>query len=1173
MNVCSVRRQCLRGVVPDPRLRLTLLTVFVSLVTAVLVGCRPTGQTESLSPGDAERQSTPPQVVPNELLARQLYTFDEAELDLYLRGVRQLEPELTGRIVSLGRKNIGQPYEIYLLGEFPFELHDPDPIYCLSKGDCVTFCEHTYAMALSSDWWSFLATLQRLRYRDGVIGMVTRNHFTIADWNRNNSFLFEDLTAKLGEGSVATPLNQICRRARFFARFGIGQDIPDEPIENTYIPKERVPEILSELRNADLVNIIRGSKKSQWAGHAAMIALGDDGTVNLLHSARPAVREQPILEYLEKDKRCVGIKISRLRPGAETIMRQTLRDSPNATEVSPAAMMSALNLRRDAAPPTAKPPMLDWRQASRLQEYRLGYDVPVDDELQTALEEIDRRLGEQLGIPDSDRALGVLELNDLRLAMVDPDRMFYAASVPKICILLAYMQTHPEMITDMPDDVRRELGRMIKVSDNTLAAKYGKIVGIEKVQEVLQSKRYRFYDKDHGGGLWYGKHYATGKPRIGDPLYDHSHGATVRQALRYYLMLEQGRLIGSAACVKMKQIFAAPELEFGNGKFVAGLQGRDLSLIRKGGTWRDWYLDTARIEHGRRVYLLAGMVHHPKGAEYLAQAAAALDDYLCGPPTAKPFEHKLITHQRPGDFGADTAGRSGVSLACAPPTATAFESPVIVSDTLFNEVVLSWNIDAPPGAGFSVEARVGRRRDDTWSPYLYFSDWGTVVPPQDRRIECDQGEIDVDYFVSEERYDRVQYRVRTQCPESSDNSGTPPATLRIARMAVCLSDTSGRITAVPRRAEATVPDTSWKRRLPVPYRSQRVERKELSGRICSPTSVAMVLDYRGVSQPTVDVAERIYDDTYDIYGNWPRAVQAAYAYGVPGYLTRFSHWSQIERAIANDQPLVMSIRANEGELADAPYASTEGHLLVLTGFDEDGNVTVNDPAASSPEQGQLTYTRNDVETVWLRARGGTAYVFEPLPDRLPIEPSAAHPDEPLVDVSDIDPRIMIDIRYATSANFTGQPLYPTARCLLRESVARRLSRVQDRLVRRGLGLKIFDGYRPLSVQRKMWEIMPDPAFVADPAKGSRHNRGAAVDVTLVDAQGRELEMPTPYDDFTPAAHRDYSGGSKASRQHRDSLIEVMTAEGFTVLDTEWWHFDAPGWRQYGLLDVSLTDIP
>jgi D-alanyl-D-alanine dipeptidase len=151
----------------------------------------------------------------------------------------------------------------------------------------------------------------------------------------------------------------------------------------------------------------------------------------------------------------------------------------------------------------------------------------------------------------------------------------------------------------------------------------------------------------------------------------------------------------------------------------------------------------------------------------------------------------------------------------------------------------------------------------------------------------------------------------------------------------------------------------------------------------------------------------------------------------------------------------------------------------------------------------------------------------------------------------------------------GRVLYPANRVLLREHVARRLSRVQDALAERGLGLKILDGYRPLSVQRLMWQVMPDDRYVADPAKGSRHNRGAAVDVTLVDSFGRELSMPCPYDEFSERAHRGYAGSSLAARCHRALLAEAMGGQGFTGLPTEWWHFDAPGWQDCPILDEPL----
>jgi D-alanyl-D-alanine dipeptidase len=1147
----------------------------------LLVGCRPPPSAEPVaSPADAGGLSAEVAA----LRDRPLYTFDETELGKYLGWLHGHEADLARRVLTLARKNIGQPYEIYLLGEFPLEEYDPEPIYCLGRSDCLTFCEHMYAMGMSTDFWTFLRGLQRLRYRDGIVGMLTRNHYTVADWNRNNAYVFEDMTRKLGGGAAAVPLHQVCRRARFFAKFGIGQDIPDEVVDDAYIPTANVPAILGDLRNADFVNIIRGNSRSQHAGHTGMIAIGGDGGVNLLHSARPAVREEPLLNYLQTNRNCLGMKILRLRPRAEQRMRQAVAASP-AGAISETSLNATLQRRRDAAPPTARPPLLTWQPAMRLQAFRIGHAAPVDAGLQAALERIDGEVGNRLGIPEGDRAIGVLDLANLRLAMVRPDAMFYAASVPKIGILLAYCEERPELVRDLPQDVRRELGMMIKLSDNDMALKYGRLLGIEQVQRVLASKRYGFYDADHGGGLWYGKHYGKSSPRIADPLHDHSHGATVRQCLRFYLMLEQGRLVSPAACRVMREIFASPALELPATKFVAGLDGRDVAMIRKSGTWRDWHLDTARVEHGDRVYLLAGMTHHPQGARYLAEVAGAIDEHLCGPARDKPFVHQVLLHDAPHAFrpGSVTGGTlqespPGVLMVCPMRDGAdlgagdaEYESAVLTTDIPFNEALLSWNVEAPPHAGFTVEARVGRRFDDHWSPYLHLGDWG--MPPETPVLtRCPEGYVDVDYFRSDDRFDRLQYRVRASARGAlSDTPAAEEATLRIACVAVALSDTTGRPTSVPRPAACEAPpDDCWQRRLPVPYRSQKHRRPEFVGKICSPACVTMMLAYHGIERTTGDVADRCYDPTNQIYGNWPRNIQAAYSFGMPGYLARFSRWRQVECMIADDQPVVMSIRAARGELAGAPYDYTMGHLVVLTGFDEIGAVAVNDPSVPTAEQGQRFYSREDLEQVWMRAKGGTAYVFlAPGLDGYPIPAGDEPAGEPLVDLSRIDPRIVIDIRYATPDNFTGHQLYPAARCLIRESVAWRLRRVQDHLVRQGLGLKVHDGYRPVSVQRKMWAILPDPRYVADPAKGSRHNRGAAVDVTLVDATGKGLEMPTAYDEFSEAAHRDYAGGSEIARRHRELLEAVMTAEGFTGLLSEWWHFDAPNWEQYPVLDFPL----
>lgn len=178
----------------------------------------------------------------------------------------------------------------------------------------------------------------------------------------------------------------------------------------------------------------------------------------------------------------------------------------------------------------------------------------------------------------------------------------------------------------------------------------------------------------------------------------------------------------------------------------------------------------------------------------------------------------------------------------------------------------------------------------------------------------------------------------------------------------------------------------------------------------------------------------------------------------------------------------------------------------------------------------------------------------------------------LVDVQKVIPGIVLDIRYATTNNFTGQKLYPLARCCLRREAAESLKHVEDELHGMGLGLKIFDGYRPLSVQKKMWAIVPDENYVANPAKGSRHNRGAAVDLTLIKLDGTELPMPTPFDDFTVKAHRDYTNLPPDVLQNRALLQRVMEEHDFRGLSTEWWHFDYKNWTNYEILDVDYSQI-
>ena len=262
--------------------------------------------------------------------------------------------------------------------------------------------------------------------------------------------------------------------------------------------------------------------------------------------------------------------------------------------------------------------------------YSLDYSSSTDSGLQTKLTEIDAALRTKYGIPEEQTAAGVFDIRTLRLAMLRPDQEQYAASVAKIGILLAYFQLHPEAIMNLDPTTRHELGLMAKASSNEMAAKYSRLLGLKEIQAVLDS--YHFYNKERGGGLWMGRHYGGGGERIGSPVGDNSHAATVRQLLRFYILLEQGRLISPQASQLMRSIFASPDIPHDDIKFVKGLEGRDVQIIRKWGSWEDWLHDTAVITGPGRNYILVALTKHPKGDEYLADLAKAIDDVMIGAP-------------------------------------------------------------------------------------------------------------------------------------------------------------------------------------------------------------------------------------------------------------------------------------------------------------------------------------------------------------------------------------------------------------------------------------------------------------------------------------------------------------------------------------------------------------
>lgn len=181
----------------------------------------------------------------------------------------------------------------------------------------------------------------------------------------------------------------------------------------------------------------------------------------------------------------------------------------------------------------------------------------------------------------------------------------------------------------------------------------------------------------------------------------------------------------------------------------------------------------------------------------------------------------------------------------------------------------------------------------------------------------------------------------------------------------------------------------------------------------------------------------------------------------------------------------------------------------------------------------------------------------------------------LVELIKLDPTIRLDIRYATANNFLGRAVYTQARAFLQRPAAEALVRANRGLRKQGYGLIVHDGYRPWAVTKIFWDATPEDkkVFVADPAQGSRHNRGCAVDLSLVDLQtGQTVEMPSAYDEMSERSHINYAGGSDESRRLRELLRAAMAAEGFAVYEPEWWHYDYKDWKAYPILNVPFAEI-
>lgn len=187
--------------------------------------------------------------------------------------------------------------------------------------------------------------------------------------------------------------------------------------------------------------------------------------------------------------------------------------------------------------------------------------------------------------------------------------------------------------------------------------------------------------------------------------------------------------------------------------------------------------------------------------------------------------------------------------------------------------------------------------------------------------------------------------------------------------------------------------------------------------------------------------------------------------------------------------------------------------------------------------------------------------------------SKADPNQKLLELKKVIPGLVLDIRYAGTNNFMKLAVYRQARAFARRPVALQLLKVQQALRKQGYGLKIYDAYRPFTATKTLYQKAKNKNFVANPKKGSRHNRGCALDLTLIELKtGKELLMPTPYDSFSPQAAAAYAPLPEVARKNRDLLIRVMQTYGFKVLSNEWWHYDFYAWKKYDVMDIPFEKL-
>jgi hypothetical protein len=288
----------------------------------------------------------------------------------------------------------------------------------------------------------------------------------------------------------------------------------------------------------------------------------------------------------------------------------------------------------------------------------------------------------------------------------------------------------------------------------------------------------------------------------------------------------------------------------------------------------------------------------------------------------------------------------------------------------FTELLPSWNLDAPPGTGARLSVRVRDARTGKWSVWLDLGAWGRVPnTKREARVTEFAGRVEIDILELDQPADAFEVRAGLY---SYDAQGVAVPTIR--RVAIVYSKPVKDESERAALAGPIVLTGNWNRDLAVPFRAQGVQPRTVRSEICSPTSVGMVMAYRGVDKPPLDVAQAIYDNDNDLFGNWGRAVCYPSTLGLDTYLTRFSSMDEARAMVAQGQPVIASIRFKRGEFPSNVSQSSNGHLIVIRGFTSEGDPIVNDPASKDRGNG-VVYKADELARAWFESASGVAYII------------------------------------------------------------------------------------------------------------------------------------------------------------------------------------------------------